>query len=731
MNARVAARWWVGALVQTLLVAQGPPDWLLDTAAYPARATRSEGELTLDNGILRVCIRLEPDAAIVSLELGPQREQLLRAPAPFAILVVDGKECRVGGLIGPSNRAFLMSESISSLTADPTAFHCRGVELLPLRERFPWPEAARRRATSVPVAWPPRGAHAVLHFEPPAGGETDLRVDVHVELYDGLPLYSQWFEVHNVGASPHELDRFTALQWAMVEAESRVEPERLGVRLPSVHVETDFAFHAMTGADGSSHCVRWLPDPSYETQVNYERKTRCRLEVGPDLGPAQTIAKGGSWASFRTFVLCHGEDHDRDRESLALRRMYRQLAPWCLENPLMLHLRTAEPTAVRTAIEQCAAVGFEMVILSFGSGFDIEDDSEENLARWRQLADYAHSNGVQIGGYSLLSSRKIEPELDNCVNLETGKPGGQVFGYAPALASAWGQRYFAKLRRFFEYTGFDLLEHDGSYPGDADAMARPPLQKGHADSQWVQHAILTDFYRWCRGRGIYLNVPDWYFFNGSNKTGMGYRETNWSLPREQQVLHARQNLFDGTRHKTPSMGWMFVPLTEYHGGGDAATIEPLAQHHEHYGRMLASNLGYGAQACWRGPRLYDTDATRALVALWVTRYLEHRRVLEADVVHGSSRRADGRWLDWVVHADPGGPEPGLLAVWNPTAADLEAVLPLRLATTGLRQRAMVHAVAVDLPVAELAIDGMGGAMLPVRVAAGDCRWYALLPAAPR
>ncbi len=35
--------------------------------------------------------------------------------------------------------------------------------------------------------------------------------------------------------------------------------------------------------------------------------------------------------------------------------------------------------------------------------------------------------------------------------------------------------YFRKLYRFYEYTGFDLLEHDGSYPGDFDACARPPL----------------------------------------------------------------------------------------------------------------------------------------------------------------------------------------------------------------------------------------------------------------
>ena len=102
-----------------------------------------------------------------------------------------------------------------------------------------------------------------------------------------------------------------------------------------------------------------------------------------------------------------------------------------------------------------------------------------------------------------------------------------------------------------------------------------------------------------------MNIPDWYFLNGGSKTGMGYRETNWSLPREYQEIIERQNIFDGTWEKTPSMGWMFVPLTEYQGGGAAATIEPLKDHLPHYEQRLANLFGAGVQACYRGPRLYD------------------------------------------------------------------------------------------------------------------------------
>ena len=51
-----------------------------------------------------------------------------------------------------------------------------------------------------------------------------------------------------------------------------------------------------------------------------------------------------------------------------------------------------------------------MVILSFGSGLNMEDASEENIAKFKKTANYAHSKGIEIGGYSLLASRYIGKE---------------------------------------------------------------------------------------------------------------------------------------------------------------------------------------------------------------------------------------------------------------------------------------------------------------------------------
>jgi hypothetical protein len=155
---------------------------------------------------------------------------------------------------------------------------------------------------------------------------------------------------------------------------------------------------------------------------------------------------------------------------------------------------------------------------------------------------------------------------------------------------------------------------------------------------------------------------------------------NWSLPRAYQEIIERQNIFDGTWEKTPSMGWMFVPLTEYQGGGAAATIEPLKDHLPHYEQRLANLFGAGVIACYRGPRLYDTDETKAVVKRWVAFYKKHREVLNADLLH--LRRADGRDLDYVLHVNPGGMEKGLLMVYNPLEQDVSRTLRIPLYYTG-------------------------------------------------
>ncbi len=719
---------------------RSPADWLVTTRPFPARAgVRADGrELVLENGLVRRVWRLEPNLACVALDDLRRDTSLLRAVRPEAQLVLDGVTWDVGGLVGQPNHAYLTPDWLDAMTADPRALRYVGHELGRPRERMAWP---RVRHHAPDATWPPRGVSVRFDFAAPApvddggpgrsGGAPALAeareldpavvVSVHYELYDDVPVMSKWISVRNGSRRPLEIDRFTSEILAVVEHSNHVEYRDIPLPQPDLlHVETDYAFGGFNHLESSRFAVHWVPDPEYQTQVNYRRLNPCLLRVEPTRGPDVLLAPNDVFHSFRAFELVH-DGGDRERRGLALRRMYRAVAPWVTENPLILHVVSIDEEVVERAIDQAAACGFEMVSLSFGSGLDMEDDSASNHARFRRLARYAEARGIHLGGYSLLSSRRIQPDGDNCIHPDTGEPGGQTHGFCPALASDWGQDYFRRLDAFYDGTGFLQFTHDGSYPGDVDAAARPPLQRGLDDSRWVQWSIITDFYRRLRERGVYLRVPDYYYLSGANECGMGYREVNWSLPRAQQVIHTRQNIYDGTWEKTPSMGWMFVPLTQYHGGGAAATIEPLDDHREHYGRMLDANLALGVQAVYRGHRLYDSERVRDLVRARVDWFKRHRDILESDLVHG--RRADGRDLDWMLHVNPRLDTKGMLVVFNPLDQELTRTLQVNLYYTGLTDLARFHAArGVSI---ERAIPRDHVVAFEVTVPARGMAWYAI------
>lgn len=699
-------------------------DWLIDGQGYKAKVEIKDSILCLENGLVSRKFTLPPYVATVGLENRMTGNEELRAVRPEALLTIDGRDYPVGGLYEQPVQNFLSKDFLSQMQKCDTAFVCTGYQIGETIERFPY--KAKKEWISNDNPWPAPGKRIVFEYKAGPQAPQAIRgitVRVIYELYDGAPIQSKQIEVVNETGREIVLNSFKSEILALVETAPKVhygEPHEIRMlaqepgaftrdyrkkpvqtdaprdyidRFTQLFVVTDYAMGGDMEAMKDNPAVRWVFDhPEYEaTGIRYYGQYKpSRLEVGLPVGPELSIAPGECFQSCTAFEMLR-DGTDTERRGLAECRFWRMMAPWTQENPIFMHVRSSDDEAVRKAIDQCAEVGFEMVIMTFGSGFNIEDDSPEYLARMKQLNDYAKSKGITLGGYSLLASRGAKDE-DAAISRKTGKPAvsreeGSRFGKSPCLASAWGDLYFKRLTGFFEKTGMGDFEHDGSYPGDPCASVSHSGHRGYGDSQWKQWKVVSDFYRWCRGKGIYLNVPDWYFLSGSNKTPMGYVETNWSLPRAYQEIIERQNIYDGTWQKTPSMGFMFVPLTQYHGGGALATIEPLCEHLDHYQIRLQNLFGAGVQACYRGPRLYDTEETRTLVAHWVSFYKKYRAILDSDIIH--LRRPDGRDWDGILHVNPRLKQKGFLSVYNPLEVDIEREIRVPLYYTGLTDKAIV------------------------------------------
>ena len=658
-------------------------DWLIQPIQQKANINIQDNYIELNNGLAKRIFYIGPNIACIDYTNLSNGQQLLRSIEPEARVVMDGQMYNIGGLIGQTEKAYLIKGSEKKLLSDKNAFQFKGYHIDTIAHYIQWKSTTWNSNKNQA-----KGKSIRFDFIAPNNHLSNLTISVHYNLYDGIPLITKWIEIKNNGEQKVKINRVVNEVLGLVEEESAVvgKPEVMK-KQHGIYVETNYAFNNAMRYDISDQTTHWKIDSSYTSQVNYNYETPCLLEIYPERAPGIELAKGETFTSVRTNELLM-DSYDRQRRGLMLRKMYRTIAPWTTQNPIFMHLVSKNDEEVKAAIDQCVATGYEAVILSFGSHLNMEDSSQKNIIKWKALADYAHQKNILLGGYSLFSSRRIS-DADDVIDIKTGKPGGAFFGNAPCFGSRWGLAYRDKIKYFFKQTGFDIWENDGPYPGDVCASTVHPGHKGYDDSQWRQMEIQKDLYKWLNERGVYINAPDWYFLDGTHKIAVGYREVNFSLSRAQQKIINRQNIHDGTIEKTPSMGWGFVPLTKYQGGGEDAVLEPLQDHLEDYEQLMMQYYGAGVQACYRGPRLYDTDKTRVKVQSVIDWYKKYRSILNADMIQ--LRRADGRDWDGWLHVDPALPQKGLMMLFNPTNETITRTIQLPLYYTGLKDKATIAA----------------------------------------
>mmetsp|Transcript_26493 Transcript_26493/g.37715 ORF Transcript_26493/g.37715 Transcript_26493/m.37715 type:complete len:220 (+) Transcript_26493:1-660(+) len=174
---------------------------------------------------------------------------------------------------------------------------------------------------------------------------------------------------------------------------------------------------------------------------------------------------------------------------------------------------------------------------------------------------------------------------------------------------------------------------------------------------------------------------------------MGYDEQQYSLPRWQDLTISRMGLYDDLYTHLPTQGWMFLPLSDYHAGGSAATFQG---HNQEYEWALAQYLGAGTAACYRGPTLYSNTEggvqMKATLQKWVKFYKAHRATLIQPVVH-LRRPTLQSWDGW-LHVNPLGyttlsssphseQEVAVAMLFNPTSSKLATTIALPLYYAGV------------------------------------------------
>jgi hypothetical protein len=150
---------------------------------------------------------------------------------------------------------------------------------------------------------------------------------------------------------------------------------------------------------------------------------------------------------------------------------------------------------------------------------------------------YAKSKGIEVGGYDLI-----------CLDRGNGGYGGNVgdqwdrvlddgsLGADACFASGWVDKLNSYAYGFINETGLSMLETDGPYGGGSCASTNHTYHKQLSDSVYMQTQTQARWYSGLRERNVYINQPDNFFFQGGQRTGMGYSEDQYSLPRWQDVM---------------------------------------------------------------------------------------------------------------------------------------------------------------------------------------------------
>ena len=188
------------ALLAVSSIGAAAPDWLIDPSPFKARvAVSADGrDVALENGLVRRVVRLVPNAATIAYDNLITGESMIRSVRPEAQVEIDGAAYDVGGLTGQPVHNYLDAAWVERLEAQPGAFRFTRFSTGQTKERFPWKKRLEWMPQDLP--WPAPGVSLTLEFTAP--NNFALAIDVHYELFDGLPLLSKWIVVRNASDKP-------------------------------------------------------------------------------------------------------------------------------------------------------------------------------------------------------------------------------------------------------------------------------------------------------------------------------------------------------------------------------------------------------------------------------------------------------------------------------------------------------------------------------------------------
>jgi hypothetical protein len=452
----------------------GASDWLLtppSTYPLPTFTTNADNSLTLSNGLISRTFVFGVGKGFGTIDFRDETASisLLRAIEPEGYVSLSGLNYTLGSLIqtGTTYHAYL-NRSDTGIVFNPDGFDAISYSLGTPQAPFAWTPGTR--GSPLNSEWPPRGLQVAFTLRAPTSAPPSIQavaITLVYEMYPGIPLLTKWATISSNGS---------ASAGVLINSIT-TESQRLASPYTSCSIGSQSPSQSTWDAPPSLLYV--ATDQAHGTQINFildgagvadPGAIECVLQTSYTLGPGVVLSGGNTsshflyrtligdsvaeFVSFRTFQLLL-DSHEKERTALATKRLFRLWAPHAQENPIFFHATDTSDAGFKLEIDQMKATGFEMLIYSFGSSFNLETNDATYLAKVKAQIDYAKSQGIEVGGYDLV-----------CLDRGNGGYGGNVGDQWDAVgvdgvtllpdacfASGWVEKLTNFASKFIDYAG--------------------------------------------------------------------------------------------------------------------------------------------------------------------------------------------------------------------------------------------------------------------------------------
>ena len=303
----------------------------------------------------------------------------------------------------------------------------------------------------------------------------------------------------------------------------------------------------------------------------------CTRELGPDAGDRARREPSSRSAPSS----CSTTRPTASAAGLALRRMYRTLAPWVAGEPDPHARPQRRPGGGEARHRPVRGSRLRDGHPHLRQRLRHRERGPEYLGRnprsWSTTRGRRASSSAATRCWPAARSRR----RTTSVNPKTGRPAVRDLRRLALPRAAAGAGLLPQAPAVLSSRpGSGVLEHDGSYPGDVCAStdaSRPP--RAATTRSGSSGRTITDFYHWCRGA---RHLPE------RARLVLPHRlaaRPAWATARRTGRCRASSRRSSSGRTSSTAPGrrrraWAGCSCrsTEYHGGGAAATIEPLAEH---------------------------------------------------------------------------------------------------------------------------------------------------------